>query len=83
MHEVLPETYDMIQKTFGNEAAGRTQIKAWFRWFKEERTSVASDERSGMPTMSRNSLMIDTVLGNRRITIREMYDGLGLLFTSA
>jgi hypothetical protein len=76
----------MIQKTFGNEATGRTQIKAWFRWFKEERTSVASDERSGMPTMSRNSVMIDTVryavLDNRRITITEMYDGLGLLFTA-
>ena len=29
------ETYNMIQKTFGNQAMGRTQVKEWFRWFKE------------------------------------------------
>jgi hypothetical protein len=42
VHQVLQETghscsetYDMIQKAFGNEAAGRTQVKEWFRQFKE------------------------------------------------
>jgi histone-lysine N-methyltransferase SETMAR len=72
----------MIQKTFGNEAIGRTQIKKWFRRFKEGRTSAVSDERSGRPSTSGTQVIIDklrfAVLDNRRITIRELTDALGL-----
>jgi hypothetical protein len=74
----------MIQKTFGNEATGRMQVKESFRWFKEGQTSVESDEWSGRPSMSNNQLMIDKVhsvmLGNHRITSRELSDELGLSF---
>ena len=74
----------MIQKGFGNEALGCTQIKEWFRWCKEGRTSVESDEHSGRPATGRNQLMIDKVhsamLDNRRITIIELFDKLGLSF---
>ena len=74
----------MIQKGFGNEALGCTQIKEWFRWCKEGRTSVESDEHSGRPATGRNQLMIDKVhfsmLDNQRITIRELSDELELSF---
>jgi hypothetical protein len=77
-------TYDMIQTAFGNEALGCTQIKEWFRWCKEGRMSVKSDEHSGRPSTSRNQPMIDRVhfsmLGNQIIIIRELSDELGLSF---
>jgi transposase len=76
------ETCDVIQKAFGNEAMGRRQVKEWFRRFKERRTAAESDERSGRPSTTRNQIMIDKVrsvmLDNRRITIRELSDELGL-----
>jgi transposase len=78
------ETYDMIQEAFGNEAMGLTQVKEWFRRFKEGQISAKSDERSGRLSMSRNQVMIDklhsAVLDNQRITIRELSDELGLSF---
>jgi hypothetical protein len=74
----------VIQKAFGNEAMGCTQIKEWCRRCKEGRMSVEIDEHSGRPSRSRNQLMIDKVcfslLDNQRITIRELCDELGLSF---
>jgi hypothetical protein len=71
----------MIQKAFGN-----TQVKEWFKWFKEGWTSVANDERSESLSTSRNQLMIDKVhsamLDCCRITITELSDELGLSFSS-
>jgi transposase len=55
------ETYDMIQKNFGNGAMGHKQVKEWFRRFKAGLTSIESDERSGRPSMSTNQLVIDKV----------------------
>ena len=37
----------MIQKAFVDESMGITQIKKWYRRFKNGRTSVDSDPRSG------------------------------------
>jgi len=31
-------TYNTIQKAFGNEAVGHTEVKEWFRLFKEGQT---------------------------------------------
>jgi hypothetical protein len=65
---------------------GHTQVKEWFMQFKEGQTSVESDECSGRPSTSRNQLVTDkmhsAVLDNRRITIRELSDDLGLPFGS-
>jgi len=41
------ETYQLLQQAFGEDAIGRTQVFDWFRRFKEGRTSVESDLRSG------------------------------------
>jgi len=80
------ETYNMIQKAFGNKAMGHTQVKEWFKRFKKGWTSVESDECSGSLSTSRNQLMFDNVLSamldNCRITITELCDELGLSFGS-
>ena len=57
---------------------GRTQVLDCFRRFKEGRTSVESDPRSGRPSTSRNEEMVakvrTIVRNNRRLTIREIAD---------
>ena len=57
---------------------GRTQVFDCFRRFKEGRTSVESDPRSGRPSTSRNEEMIakvrTIVRNNRGLTVREIAD---------
>jgi len=43
------ETYQLLQQAYGEDEMGRTQVFEWFRRFKEGRTSVESDPRSGRP----------------------------------
>ena len=61
---------------------GRTQVFDWFRRFKEGRTSVKSDPRSGRPSTSRNEEMIakvrTIVRSNRRLRVREIADDCGI-----
>jgi transposase len=46
---------------FGDDGMGITQIKEWYNRFKDGRTSVESDARSGRPSTSRNDKLIDQV----------------------
>ena len=61
---------------------GRTQVFDWFRRFKEGRTSVESDPRSGRTSTSRKEEMIakvrTTVRNNRRLTVRDIADDCGI-----
>ena len=41
----------MMQKAFVGESMGITQIKEWYRWFKNSRTFVDSDPRSDRPSL--------------------------------
>jgi len=70
------ETYQLLQQAYGVNAMGRTQVFHWFRRFKEGRTSVESDPRSGRPSTSRNEEMIAKVRtifrNNRRLTVWEI-----------
>jgi hypothetical protein len=72
----------MIQMTYENEAVGCTQVKEWFRQFREGQASVESDEFSQRLSMWRNQLIIDSMcfamLDNQ--TIREISYELGLTF---
>jgi len=76
------ETYQLLQQTQGENAMGRTQVVDWFRRFKEGRTSVESDPRSGRPSTSRNEEIIakvrTIVCNNRRLRIREIADDCGI-----
>ena len=72
------ETYQLLQQAYGKDAMGRTQVFDWFRRFKEGRTSVESDPRSGRPSTSGNEEMtakVRTIIrNNTRVTVREIAD---------
>ena len=46
------ETIRKIQQAFGNEVLSPTQIKQWFKCFKDGHASVESDPCSGRPSIS-------------------------------
>jgi transposase len=75
------ETIRKLQQAFGDDAMGPTQIKEWFNRFKDGRTLVESDQRSGRPSTSRNANVIENVssliLEDRRLTVRETAVRLG------
>jgi hypothetical protein len=48
------ETIRKIQQAFSNDAMGVTQIKEWYNRFKNGRTSVDSDKRTGRQSTSQN-----------------------------
>ena len=68
------ETINIIQKAFVDESTGITQIKEWYRRFKNGRTSVDSDPRSGRPSLTATPESIERVRlaieGDRRLTVR-------------
>ncbi|KAG5336104.1 GVQW3 protein, partial [Acromyrmex heyeri] len=47
LENTCAETIEMLQKAFGDECMGKTQIKEWYKRFKNGRTSVDNDSRSG------------------------------------
>jgi histone-lysine N-methyltransferase SETMAR len=67
---------------FGDDGMGITQIKEWYNQFKDGRTSVESDARSGRPSTSRNVELIDQVqtlvMEDRRVTVRELAEDVGI-----
>ena len=72
----------MIQKAFVDESIGITQIKEWYRRFKNGRTSVDSDPRSSRPSLTTTPENIERVRlaieGGRRLTVRELENDLGI-----
>ena len=72
----------MIQKAFVDESMGITQIKEWYRRFKNGRTSVDSDPRSGRPSLTTTPENIERVRlaieGDRQLTVRELENDLGI-----
>ena len=76
------ETYQLLQQAYGEDAMGRTQVFDWFRRFKDGRTSVESDPRSGRPSTLINKEMIakvrTVVRNNRRLRVQEIADDCGI-----
>ena len=70
----------MIQKTFVDESMGITQIKEWYKRFKNSRTSVDSDPRSGRPSLTTTPENIERVRlaieSDRRSTVSELENDL-------
>jgi AraC-like DNA-binding protein len=66
---------------------GATHIKEWFNCFKDSRTLADSDQRSGRPSTSWNANVIENVhsliLEDRRLTVREIADEVGISTGSA
>jgi hypothetical protein len=66
---------------------GATQIREWFNRFKDGHTLADSDQRSGRPSTSQNANAIENVrsliLDDRRLTIQEISDEVGISTGSA
>ena len=69
------ETIWKIQRVFGDDAMGITQME-WYNRFKYGHTSVDSDARSGKPSTSRDDELVDqvrtSVMQDHRVTVREL-----------
>jgi hypothetical protein len=81
------ETICKIRQAFSNDAMGVTQIKEWYNRFKNGRSSVDSDQRTGRPSTSRNPDVINKVhsliMEDCRLTIREIANDIGISDGSA
>ena len=68
------ETIRKIQRGFGDDAMGITQIKEWYNRFKDGRSSAESDTRPGRHSTSRKDELVDQartlVMHDRRVTVR-------------
>ena len=73
----------MLQKAFGDETMSQKNVYKWYRDFKEGRERVDDLQRSRRPSTSIIDQKIkEMVLGNRRLTIRELVDMVGISFGS-
>ena len=83
--KTVTETWKMLQQAFGDECMSRTQCFEWYSRFKTG-TSIDEDSRSGRPSTSTDDVHIDAVLHlilqNRRLTIREIVEDIGISFGS-
>ena len=66
----------MLKIAFGEEAMCRTQTNEWWKRFKEGRTSVDDDPRSGRPSTAKTDDNVakvrEVIRSNRRLTVREV-----------
>lgn len=73
---------EMLQKAYGESAMKKTSVYEWYKRFQDGREDVEDDERSGRPstsTIDENVKKVEKmVLNDRRITIREVADEVGI-----
>ena len=75
------ETIQKIEQAFENEALSPTQIKQWFKCFKDGCASVESNPRSGRPSTSPKEVMdqvCEKVLENRCLTVQKIVAEVGI-----
>ena len=72
----------MLQKAYGESAMKKTSVYEWYKRFQDGRVDVEDDERSGRPstsTIDENVKKVEKmVMNDRRITIREVADEVGI-----
>ena len=77
----------MLTVTFGKSIMSRTQVQLWYNRFKEAREDVNDDASPGSTSTSTTDENIEAVkemiLNNRRITIREVADDVGVCSKTA
>jgi hypothetical protein len=78
------ETIREIQQTFGDDAMGPLKLKSGPTALK---MSADGDQRSGRPSTSQNTDVIDkvrtSIMEGRRLTIQELVDEVGISKGSA
>jgi hypothetical protein len=59
--KTFTETFEMLQKVFGDETTSRTRTYEWYRRFKDSQTSTEDDPHSGRPSTSTDNDSIERV----------------------
>jgi hypothetical protein len=75
------ETHNMLRETYGDDALSQTTTYKWFKCFKNGRTSMDDDERSGRPSTSRSKPLIaqvEIICGNQQLTVRKVAEKSGI-----
>jgi len=74
----------MLQEAFGDNALSQRKTFLWYKRFKNGRTSVDDDERSGRPSTSTKPENIakvrEAILADRRQTIHDVCEIAGLSY---
>ena len=55
------ETYELINKVYGDDCMSRTQVYTWFTRFKNGRDDLNDDPRPGRPEASNRAELVETV----------------------
>ena len=80
------ETFQLLNQTYGEDCMSRRQCYEWFKRFKEGRMSVSEDPSPGRPSTLTNDDHVERVRavirGNRRLTVREVADDVGISIES-
>ena len=77
----------MLTKAYGVSAMSKTRVYEWYKRFQDGREDVEDDERPGRPSTSttdENDVenVKEMFMNDRRITIREVADDVGILIGS-
>ncbi|XP_067649098.1 histone-lysine N-methyltransferase SETMAR-like [Haliotis asinina] len=73
---------ERLTAVYKEPSPSATTIKRWVKEFQRGRESLDDDPRPGPPSTSTIQANIDTVMGNRRITLHELEDATGLSYGS-
>ncbi|PNF42428.1 hypothetical protein B7P43_G10554 [Cryptotermes secundus] len=78
------ETHQMLKQAFGENSLAQTQIYKWYKRFKNGRTLTDDDDRSGRPSTGKTPENVakvrDLILQDRRLTIQDLCNTLGLSY---
>jgi len=78
------ETHRMLQEAFGDNAMSQSKTFLWYIRFKDGRTSVDDDERSGRPSTSKTPKNIakvrEAILADHRQIIQDVCEIVGLSY---
>ncbi|XP_025153781.1 putative uncharacterized protein FLJ37770 [Harpegnathos saltator] len=76
----------MLKKLFGDDITSQSRVYEWYKLFQEGREDIEDDARSGRPSASTSDENVkkvkEIVLANRRITIREVAEEIGISYGS-
>ena len=76
------ETFQLLNQAYGENCMSRTQCYEWFKRFKERRMAVGEDPRPGRRSTSIDDDHVERIRAlirvNRRLTVREVADQVGI-----
>ena len=80
------ETYEMLQAAFGESCLSRSKTFEWYSLLKNGRRSFENDPRPGRPSSSHTEETVarvrEIIRADRRLTIREVAEDVGLTFAT-